>query len=180
MTIKKKTISSQVDLAKLAHLHDEAGAVIQQFDMRIDVRGRWFHQGDEIKRKPLVRLFASILTRLDDGTYWLITPAERGMITVEDAPFFAPLIEWSGDGKMDEGGSIDIITNLDDRITLGADHKIRVAYNKDGQPRPYVNIRGGLDALLSRSVYYQLAEQATRGDDGRFGVYSSGAFIALD
>ncbi|MCE2516768.1 MAG: DUF1285 domain-containing protein, partial [Alphaproteobacteria bacterium] len=148
---------SQVDLAELARKHEDNGLPAQDFDMRIDDMGTWFHQGGEIKRQALVKLFASVLTRLDDGSYWLITPAERGRIEVADAPFYAPLIEFEGEGN---DGRITIITSLEDRVVLGADHTIRVEYDDGGAPRPYVNIRGGLDALLARSVYYDLAERA--------------------
>ena len=177
MSGKKTTSFSQLDLAQLARKHDEKNVAAQEFDMRIDANGTWFHQGGEIKRLPLVKLFASILTKLDDGKYWLITPAERGQIEVEDAPFVATLIEWSGEGKSQQ---IDIITSLGDRVTLGPNHLVRVIYDDDGTPRPYVNIRGGLDALLARTVYYEMAERAIEGEDGRFGVYSGGVFVPLD
>ena len=177
MATKKKTNFTQVDLAELARKHEDNGLPAQDFDMRIDEMGTWFHQGGEIKRPALVKLFASVLTRLEDGSYWLITPAERGRIEVEDAPFFAPLVEVDGSG---EGQVVTIITSLEDRVELGEDHVIRVVYDAAGAPRPYVNIRGGLDALLARSVYYDLAEHAVEGPQGRFGVYSRGVFIPLD
>jgi hypothetical protein len=177
MMIKKKRFLSQIDLVRLSHEHDDAGVAPQEFDMRIDADGVWYHQEEAIKRDALVKLFASVLTRLDDGSYWLITPAERGRIEVSDAPFFAPLVEFRGKGEEQQ---IDIVTTLDDRVTLGADHRIRIEYNDDNAPRPYVNVRGALDALLSRSVYYDLAERAVEDENGRFGVYSKGMLIYLD
>lgn len=177
MMVKKKSLLSQIDLARLAHKHDQAGTRLQEFDMQIDAQGNWYHQGGIIKRKELVKLFASVLTRLDDGSYWLITPAERGRIEVEDVPFFAPLVEFRGKGRDQQ---IDVITTLDERITLGHDHKIRITYDDNNAPRPYVNIRGTLDAVLSRSVYYQLAERAIEDEDGRFAITSQGCLIYLD
>ena len=94
--MSKKTKFDQVDLAQLAKKHDERGTQAQEFDMRIDAMGQWFHQGDQIKRPALVKLFASVLTRLDDGQYWLITPAERGVIAVEDVPFYAVKMDVEG------------------------------------------------------------------------------------
>ena len=172
----KKTKFDQVDLAQLAVKHDERGTAAQEFDMRIDAMGQWYHQGDMIKRPALVKLFASVLTRLDDGQYWLITPAERGVIAVEDAPFFVVQMAVEGGGQDQQ---ISMTTSLDDQVTLNQDHQLRVVTNPDGLPRPYVTIRGALDALLARSVYYELAELAVE-HDGNFGVWSGGVFHPLE
>ena len=172
----KKTTFDQIDLAQLAKKHDERGTQAQAFDMHIDAMGQWYHQGDMIKRPPLVKLFASVLTRLDDGQYWLITPAERGVITVEDAPFYVVKMDVEDEGQSQQ---ITLTTSLDDTVTLGKDHGLRVETQDDGQPRPYVNIRGGLDALLARSVYYELAELAVEHQD-RFGIWSGDVFHPMD
>lgn len=174
--MSKKTKFDQVDLAQLAKKHDERGTQAQEFDMRIDAMGQWFHQGDQIKRPALVKLFASVLTRLDDGQYWLITPAERGVIAVEDVPFYA--VKMDVEGK-DKSQIIQFTTSLDDTVTLDKDHGLKVDLQDDGQPRPYVNIRGSLDALLARSVYYELADLAVE-QDGRIGVWSDGIFHPMD
>lgn len=174
--MSKKTKFDQVDLAQLAKKHDERGTQAQEFDMRIDVMGNWYHQGDMIKRPALVKLFASVLTRLDDGQYWLITPAERGVITVEDAPFYGVKIDVE---NSDKDQIIRLTTSLDDKVVLGKDHGLKVDLQDDGQPRPYVNIRGSLDALLARSVYYELADLAVE-HDGRFGIWSGGVFHPMD
>ena len=172
----KKTTFDQVDLAQLAVKHDERGTAAQEFDMRIDAMGQWYHQGDVIKRLALVKLFAGVLTKLDDGQFWLITPAERGVIRVDDAPFYAAQMAVEGKGK---DQAISITTTLDDTVVLGPDHPLRVDILADGQPRPYVSIRGALDALLARSVFYELADLAVE-HNGRFGVWSGGAFHPLD
>ena len=59
----------------------------QQFDIRIANDGRWFHEGDEIRRIEMVKLFASVLMLDETGDYWLVTPVEKGRITVDDVPF---------------------------------------------------------------------------------------------
>ena len=176
----KKTKFDQVDLANLALKHDQKGTQAQHFDMRIDAMGQWYHQGGLIKRQALVKLFANVLTKLSDGQYWLITPAERGVIEVEDAPFFVNRLDVSGSGQ---GQQITLTTTLDDAVVLGAGHPLRVSQNSaqsaNGQPRPYVSIRGDLEALIARSVFYELAELAVE-EDGRFGVWSDGMFHLLD
>lgn len=172
----KKTKFDQVDLANLALKHDQKGTQAQHFDMRIDAMGQWYHQGGLIKRLALVKLFANVLTKLDDGQYWLITPAERGVIEVEDAPFFVNRLDVSEAGNDQK---ITLTTTLDDAVVLGQSNPLRVARSPDGQPRPYVTIRGDLDALIARSVFYELADLAVE-DQGRYGVWSDGMFHLLD
>ena len=148
------------------------------YDIRIAADGVWYHEGRPIRRPALVKLFASVLQRDAAGDYWLITPAERGRITVEDAPFVAVEAEWRGDGLW-------LRTNLDDWVAVSPDHPIRVAYGKEGAsggtdaPRPYVMVHRGLEALIARPVFYELAEAAVeRG--GRLGIWSAGSFFELD
>lgn len=189
MSSPRKKSFSQVDLAQLAKTHDEKGTPTQSFDMVIDDMGNWFHEGGQIKRMALVKLFASVLTRLDDGSYWLITPAERGQITVMDAPFYVTSMRIEGAAQdTSEGTShsgkpqqrIYLKTTLDDEILLGSDHQLRISHDDPAKgPRPYVNIRGGLDALIARSVYYELAELA-EDIDGGFVIMSDGVALSLD
>ena len=49
--------------------HRQKQTPIQQFDISIDVNGQWFHEGSPIRREKMVALFASIMTRLDDGQF---------------------------------------------------------------------------------------------------------------
>lgn len=132
---------------------------------------------------PLVKLFASVLRREADGDYWLVTPVERGRILVEDAPFV--IVELAVDGE----GAKQIVrakTSLDEWVTLGPDHPLRMRLPKDGAsevPVPYVDIRPNLEGRLLRSVYYQLVELGdSHAIDGilRYGVWSAGAFFPLE
>ena len=150
------------------------------FGIRIARDGTWFYQNSPIRRLPLVKLFASVLRREADGGYWLVTPVERGRIEVEDAPFVAVEVEWTGQGREQ---SLTFRTNLDDKVVAGESHPLGVATDPEtGEPRPYILVRGGLEALLLRSVFYHLVE---RGEEtvvnGRpeFGVWSGGKFFPL-
>jgi uncharacterized protein len=148
-------------------------------DIRIARDGAWFYRGSPIGRLPLVKLFASVLRREADGCYWLVTPAERGRVEVEDVPFLAVELTVAGEGR---DQLLIFRTNLDDIVTAGPDHPLRVETAANGEPAPYILVRGGLEARLARPVFYQLADL---GDEeeiagaGRFGVWSSGAFFAL-
>ena len=152
----------------------------QQFDIRIATDGRWFHEGDEIRRIEMVKLFASVLMRDETGDYWLVTPAEKGRITVDDVPFivFEMLVSLGADSQSNE---IHFRTNLDEIIALDAAHPISLRSADDLEGfRPYIEVRNGLMAKLSRPVYYQLAEHAEKGPDGRLGVWSHKQHFALE
>ena len=152
--------------------------VPQEFDIRIAADGSWYHEGGLIGRPALVKLFSSVLRREVDGSYWLVTPVERGRIDVEDAPFVITSVEIEGPGQDQQ---IRFVTNVDDAVLLGAEHPLvmRPAAGADDL-RPYVSIRNGLEALVARPVFYELAEVSTTGPDDRFGVWSGGSFFALE
>ena len=151
--------------------------VDEAYDIRIAADGTWYHEGTPIRRVGLARLFASVLRRDDAGDYWLITPAERGRIRVDDAPFVAVSCTVEGEGR---GQRLVMRTNLDATVTAGPDHPIRVTFDPaSGEPRPYVMVRDRLEALILRPVYYQLADLAVEWD-GRVGVWSGGDFFPLD
>jgi len=127
----------------------------------------------------LVRLFASVLKRDADGSFVLETPAERGRITVEDAPFTAISVAREGEGSAQ---TLILTTNLDDIVTIDADHPLRVAQDASGEPRPYVLVRNGLEARLLRPVFYELVEigcEERVGDATLYGVWSKGRFFPL-
>ncbi|MFQ5785768.1 MAG: DUF1285 domain-containing protein [Alphaproteobacteria bacterium] len=149
-------------------------------DMRIARDGTWFYHGSPIGRKPLVKLFASVLNRDEDGVYWLTTPVEKGRIEVDDAPFVAVALTVSGAGRSQ---ALSFRTNLDDEVTAGAEHPIRVEHDREGGgPAPYVLVRGRLEALIARSVFYELVELGVEAEidgDRRYGVWSEGCFFAL-
>lgn len=141
-------------------------AVCGEIDIVIGRDGRWTHEGRPIAREALVRLFSTILRRDDDG-FWLVTPVEKLKITVEDAPFVATAVE------RDDAG-LRFTTNVGDAVTADAAHPIRVR-----RGRPYLEVRDGLEALIARPVYYELAGLAET-QDGRLGVASGGSFFPLE
>ena len=170
-----------VDAAAGAHPPD-AGAGPRDcghFDIRIARDGSWFYRGTPIKRASLVRLFSTVLQRDGDG-YWLVTPAERGRITVEDAPFIGVELTREGEGTHQ---SLSVRTNIDESVTIDADHRLRVETDAgSGEPRPYVEIRNGLEARLARPVFYELVELGCEervGDATLYGVWSRGTFFPL-
>lgn len=150
------------------------------FDMRIARDGTWFYRGTPINRKPLVRLFSTVLRRDENGDFWLVTPVERGRIEVEDAPFVA--VEWEANGR-DRGQVLRFRTNVDDWIEAGPEHPIRIALDPaTGEPSPYILVRDNLEALILRSVFYQLVEHATEhrdGDTTYLGLWSKDSFFPL-
>ena len=145
-------------------------------EMRIARDGAWFHQGSPIGRPAMVRLFSSILRREDDGSYVLVTPVEKLDIEVEDAPFVAVELKADGEG---EASKLHFRLNTGDIVTAGADNAIRFEAHEEG-PRPYLHVRRGLEALIGRAVYYELAERALGGDDGAPGIWSDGAFFPME
>ena len=154
-------------------------------DMRIARDGTWFYRGSPIGRIALVKLFASVLRRENDGSYWLVTPAERGRVTVEDAPFIAVAVDREGEGQAQR---LIFRTNLDEIVTAGADHELRVETAADGTPAPYILVRPGiearpgLEARLARPVFYELVEWGQEepiAGETQFGVWSGGRFFRL-
>src|SRR5437868_4235150 len=146
-------------------------------DMRIGQDGTWFYMSSPIGRKPLVKLFASVLRHDEDGKYYLVTPAEKCGIKVDDAPFVAIRMTAEGEGP---GQVLGFETNTDDVVTVDEHHPLRVATEEGtGGLKPYVLVRGRLEALVSRALFYDLVARGTSEDyDGErwFGVWSSGRF----
>lgn len=147
--------------------------------------GTWLYRGSPIGRKELVCLFSSVLKREADGKFILETPAERGGIEVEDAPFVAVELGWAGFGR---DQTLTFRTNIDQVVTAGPDHPIRVAHDiLTCEPTPYILIRPGagrlpVEARIGRAVYYELvalAEPAMVHGREMLGVWSSGMFFSL-
>jgi hypothetical protein len=147
--------------------------------------GSWLYRGSPINRKELVCLFASVLKRDGDGGFWLETPAERGRIEVEDAPFVAVELDWVGDGRQQ---TLSFRTNVDQVVTAGPDHPIRVAHDLlTCEPTPYIRVRAGaghhdIEARINRAVYYELVALAVPewvGCRRMLGVWSRGKFFPL-
>lgn len=149
-------------------------------DMRIAVDGTWFYLGTPIGRPGLVRLFSTILRREEDGRYVLVTPVEKVGIRVDDAPFVAVLVDASGEG---ESQSLQFTTNVGDVTSAGVAHSIRVAFRgAEREPRPYLHVRNGLEARISRAVFYELVGLSVERpvSDGReLGVWSGSVFFSL-
>ncbi|HWJ74566.1 MAG TPA: DUF1285 domain-containing protein [Kaistia sp.] len=146
-------------------------------DIRIDRHGDWYHEGGRIERAALVRLFATVLRREADGSHVLVTPHEKLTIAVEDAPFLA--IDLVEDRACDPPVLV-FATNIGEAIRLDRDHPLRIPGGGPDAPFvPYVTVRPGLEARLTRSVAADLADRAiTR--EGRLGVMSSGQFFVID
>jgi hypothetical protein len=142
--------------------------------------GTWLYRGSPIQRKELVCLFASVLKREPDGSFWLETPAERGRIEVEDAPFVAVELDWTGDGRHQ---MLSFRTNVDRVVTAGPDHPIRIAHDVlTCEPTPYIQVRSGIEARINRAVYYELVALAVPewvGCRRMLGVWSCGRFFPL-
>ncbi|RDE06568.1 DUF1285 domain-containing protein [Sphingomonas aracearum] len=145
-------------------------------EMRIARDGTWFHQGSPIGRPAMVRLFSTILRREPDGRYVLVTPVEKLDIEVEDAPFVAVEMKVEGEGRERRLG---FRLNTGDLVGAGPDHALRFEQRGDG-PHPYLHVRGGLEALLARPLYYELAELALAEDEAAPGIWSNGVFFPMD
>lgn len=148
-------------------------------DMRIARDGTWYYLGTPIGRKPMVRLFSTIIRR-DGDDYFLVTPVEKCGITVDDAPFVAISLVVEGEGEQQV---LRFTTNVEDEVVADAAHPIRVELDPQTQePSPYVLVRVNLEALIHRNVFYQLVELAvSREIEGRewLGVWSSGEFFPI-
>src|SRR4051812_30239587 len=144
--------------------------------MRIARDGTWYHEGSPIGRPAMVRLFSTILRREPDGGYVLVTPAEKLDIHVEDAPFVAVEMKSEGEGR---ARSLAFRLNTGDLVVAGPEHGLRCAAGDEG-PHPYLHVRGGLEALVARSVYYELAELALAEGAEPPGLWSGGAFFAFE
>jgi hypothetical protein len=144
-------------------------------EMRIASDGSWFHQGARITRPAMVRLFASILRREPDGSYVLVTPAEKLSIIVEDAPFVAVEMKNEGEGAERR---MAFRLNTDELVAVDPDHPLRIETRDDG-PHPYLTLRTGIDALVARSVYYELINLAVDEGADPPGLWSAGAFFPL-
>jgi len=126
-------------------------------DIRIAVDGTWYHEGRAFQRAALIKLFATVLHR-EDKNYFLLTPVEKLSIQVDDAPFVATIVE-----QISDGGHTALVftTNLGDRIVADDQHPIRVEIDpQSGEPRPYIHFRDGLEALISRNAFFELANLA--------------------
>ncbi|SFI91104.1 DUF1285 domain-containing protein [Aerobium aerolatum] len=151
-------------------------------DLDIEIRsdGTWFYMGTPIGRMPLVQLFSSVLRKDDDGETYLVTPVEKIRIRVEDAHFIAVEVDTR---MVSDEQVLTFRTNVGDVVEAGPDNPIRFVEDKEtGGLKPYLLVRGRLEALVARSVMYELAELGEEMDvDGKlmFGVRSNGALFPM-
>ena len=143
--------------------------------LKIRSDGVWLYQASPIGRMPIVKLFASILRKDDDGWTYLVTPAEKIDVAVEDAPFLGVEMAVSGEGAAQV---LTFRTNVDDVVTVDAAHPLRfVSQQPDGGLKPYVLVRGRLEALVTRAVYADLVALAVpRTGHSGVGVWSGGVW----
>jgi uncharacterized protein len=178
---------AETDLAGLTKGAKEAGArpvhlwnppFCGDIDMRIAADGSWHYMKSPIGRIELVKLFASILRR-DEDRYVLVTPVERVGIVVDDVPFVA--VEMRVEGH-DIRRALSFRTSVDDWTTAGPDHPMRFEIGASEGLKPYVHVRAGLWARVSRALFYDLADLGEiRVIDGieMFGVASAGCFFPM-
>ncbi|HSG90228.1 MAG TPA: DUF1285 domain-containing protein [Pseudomonadales bacterium] len=168
-------LAQQADkrLPPVAQWQPEREGVI---DMRIARDGTWYHEGTPIRREAMVRLFSTILRR-DGDQFFLVTPAEKLAIEVEDAPFVGILTEQDGTG---DAQRLLLTTNVGEHVLIDADHPLRVE-DHDGEPAPYVEVRDGLEALINRATFYRLVDLAVPSpeDPEVIGIRSCGQFFPL-
>lgn len=149
-------------------------------DMKIAADGTWFYMGTPIGREKMVKLFSSVLRKDEDGKTYLVTPVEKIGIQVEDAHFVATHVETINDG---DDQALIFTTNVGDQIVAGPEHQIRVDVDPEtGEPRPYINVRARLEALISRNVYYELIEKGAvveKNGDSWCSIRSRGVDFSL-
>ena len=142
--------------------------------MEIKSDGTWYYMGTPIARQKIVKLFSRILRREKDNSFVLVTPVEKVLVKVADAPFIASYVQIIGEGK---NLNLKFDTNVGDTIVASKDYPIRVNIDKKtNQPSPYVLIRKNLEAKISRSVFYELVDIAEHHKN-KFGVWSGGSFF---
>ncbi len=175
-------IAGLVAARKLPPVEQWSPAAENDSHMRIAADGRWYHQGGLISRPAMVRLFASVLRREEDGRHALVTPFEKQWIEVEDAPLLAVEVKSEGSGKQRR---LAFRLNTDELAVCGADRPLILRGTPD-EPRPYLGLWRGLEARIERSVYYDLVELALadQGDDAAdaagLPIWSDGTCFRLD
>jgi uncharacterized protein len=145
--------------------------------MAIRSDGVWLYQGSPIGRMPLVKLFASVLRKDEDGKHYLVTPAEKVDVAVADAPFLAVEMQIAGSGRDQK---LTFRTNVDEIVEAGPDHPIRFEVEPGSEGlKPYLLVRGRLEALVTRALYYDLVELAVTEPNDSLGLWSGGSFFPM-
>ena len=151
-----------------------------EIGLRIASDGSWSYLQSPIGRASLVKLFASVLRKDGDGRHYLVTPVEKIGIEVEDSAFLGVEMAVRGRGKRQD---LVLRTNVDDVVTAGPEHPLRFVKDvQTGGLKPYLLVRGRLEARLTRALTYDLVElgqvEAIDGEEV-FGVWSGGNFFAI-
>lgn len=174
MTTSLESLVAQFDTRGLPPVEDWNPQKVADIDIRIDRQGDWYYKDSKIERRRMVSLFSTIVWR-EDNNYFLKTPHEKLKIEVEAAPFMAVLMAVAGEG---ESRSLTFTDNTGNTFKADAQHKLWLEETETGEPAPFVIVRRNLPALLSRAVYYQLAELIVERDETA-GVWSEGVFFPL-
>ena len=151
--------------------------VEKDIDLVICRDGTWNYLGTPIRRRRLVRLFASVLRR-DEDEYYLVTPVEKCRITVEDVPFQIILMGVEGEG---EDQCLNVTTDMGEVVPIDAEHALRIEQIGE-EWIPYVLIRDRMEGRMNRNVYYQLSDLLTENQhkgNTWLGVWSNGEFFPL-
>lgn len=174
--------------AALNDARDREPAPVERWDppycgdigLKICADGTWVYRDSPIRREGLIKLFASVLSKDVDGRTYLVTPAEKVDVEVEDAPFLAVEMEVHGSGT---GQELIFRTNVDDIVRCGPEHPLRFSVQeRSGGLKPYLHVRGRLEALVTRALCYDLVAltvEVKRGGQPVLGLWSGGTFITL-
>jgi len=132
--------------------------LISDIGLKILADGVWMHQGQPITKAKIMQLFGRLLRRQTNGDYWLVTPTEAFVVEVEDLPFIAVAAD-----LLDQKNGHETLpawrftSNCGDLVWLDQNLQLRVTTDKNGQPKPEIELRAGLWARINRNVFYQLA-----------------------
>ncbi len=176
-----ETLFDQLEAFVPAPLADWRPEKTVDIDLRIDATGVWHYQGSPIRRHRISKLFSTVLS-LEDKEYYLVTPPVKYRISVDDAPFLAVEMNRQGQGA---NQSLYFRTNMDEVVLADRDHPIVVEIDSQtGEPSPYIEVRNGLDAKMTRSVFYQMAELAVSTDNVdagsvNYGLHSAGTLFIV-
>jgi uncharacterized protein len=149
-------------------------------DMAIRADGSWWHEGGRMNRERMVKMFSRILRKDEDGKTYLVTPYEKVVVDVEDAPFIAVRVDRAGEAGPQQ--ALAFLTNVGDVAVAGPENPIRVETDAEtGEPAPYVLVRGRLEAKIARPAFYELVDMAETDpkDEKVLGVWSQGIFFPI-
>lgn len=175
-SLSLSAIAELVEAQKLPPVEEWQPEETGDSEMQINSDGSWLHQGSPINRPAMVRAFSTLLRREPNGSFVLVTPYQKLSIVVEDAPFVAVQMESEGQGR---NRKMAFRLNTDHLVVADTKHPLRFPASAEA-PQPYLTVRGGLEAVLARPVYYELAEYALTDNLEPFGLWSNGAFFAID